>query len=72
MNSFDCGTIRGAGYPFSGPDRPGFCGYPGFELSCINQDQEITIMRSSYKLLSNTSLNPNLLSSASDHCTNGF
>ncbi|KAF9663997.1 hypothetical protein SADUNF_Sadunf17G0110100 [Salix dunnii] len=51
MKSFDCGTIRGAGYPFSGSDRPGYCGYPGFELSCRNQDPEITIMRSTYKLL---------------------
>ncbi|KAJ6752869.1 hypothetical protein OIU74_027659 [Salix koriyanagi] len=50
MNSFDCGTISGAGYPFSGSDMPGYCGYPGFELSCINQDPEITIMRSTYKL----------------------
>ncbi|KAJ6735033.1 LEAF RUST 10 DISEASE-RESISTANCE LOCUS RECEPTOR-LIKE PROTEIN KINASE-LIKE 1.4 [Salix purpurea] len=29
MNSFDCGNITGAGYPFSGSDRPGYCGYPG-------------------------------------------
>ncbi|KAJ6861342.1 hypothetical protein NC651_037429 [Populus alba x Populus x berolinensis] len=71
---------------------PDYCGYPGFELGCSNQDPEITIMRSTYKLLgvnnqsrtlnvsrsdytenlcptllSNTSLNPNLLSSTSDH-----
>ncbi|KAG5227186.1 LEAF RUST DISEASE-RESISTANCE LOCUS RECEPTOR PROTEIN KINASE [Salix suchowensis] len=50
MNSFDCGNITGAGYPFSGSDRPGYCGYPGFELRCINQDPEITIMGSTYKL----------------------
>ncbi|KAJ6369665.1 hypothetical protein OIU76_028001 [Salix suchowensis] len=50
MNSFDCGNITGAGYPFSGSDRPGYCGYPGFELSCTNQDPEITIMGSTYKL----------------------
>ncbi|KAJ6421382.1 hypothetical protein OIU84_028701 [Salix udensis] len=50
MKSFDCGDISGAGYPFSGSDRPGYCGYPGFELSCINQDPEITIMGSTYKL----------------------
>jgi hypothetical protein len=92
MKSFDCGNIKGAGYPFSGSDRPDYCGYPGFELGCSNQDPEITIMQLSYKLLginnqsrtlnvsrtdytenlcptllSNTSLNPNLLSSTSDH-----
>ncbi|XP_061948069.1 LEAF RUST 10 DISEASE-RESISTANCE LOCUS RECEPTOR-LIKE PROTEIN KINASE-like 2.1 isoform X2 [Populus nigra] len=92
MKSFDCGNIKGVGYPFSGSDRPDYCGYPGFELGCSNQDPEITIMQLSYKLLginsqsrtlnvsrtdytknlcptllSNTSLNPNLLSSTSDH-----
>nr|TKS00415.1 putative serine/threonine-protein kinase [Populus alba] len=92
MNSFDCGNIKGVGYPFSGSDRPDYCGYPGFELGCSNQDPEITIMRSTYKLLgvniqsrtlnvsrsdytanlcptllSNTSLNPNLLNYTSDH-----
>nr|XP_034889458.1 LEAF RUST 10 DISEASE-RESISTANCE LOCUS RECEPTOR-LIKE PROTEIN KINASE-like 2.7 isoform X2 [Populus alba] len=51
MNSFDCGNIKGVGYPFSGSDRPDYCGYPGFELGCSNQDPEITIMRSTYKLL---------------------
>ncbi|KAL9381256.1 hypothetical protein Peur_026913 [Populus x canadensis] len=91
MKSFDCGNIKGVGYPFSGSDRPDYCGYPGFELGCSNQDPEITIMQLSYKLLginsqsrtlnvsrtdytknlcptllSNTSLNPNLLSSTSD------
>ncbi|RQP02197.2 hypothetical protein POPTR_017G117120v4 [Populus trichocarpa] len=92
MKSFDCGDIKDVGYPFSGSDRPDYCGYPGFELGCSNQDPEITIMQSTYKLLginnqsrtlnvsrsdytenlcptllSNTSLNPNLLSSTSDH-----
>jgi len=92
MKSFDCGNIKGVGYPFSGSDRPDYCGYPGFELGCSNQVPEITIMPLSYKLLginsqsrtlnvsrtdytknlcptllSNTSLNPNLLSSTSDH-----
>jgi hypothetical protein len=92
MKSFDCGNIKGVGYPFSGSDRPDYCGYPGFELGCSNQDPEITIMGSTYKLLginnqsrtlnvsrsdytknlcptllSNTSLNPNLLNYTSDH-----
>ena len=55
MNSFDCGNITGAGYPFSGSDRPGYCGYPGFELSCRYQDPEITIMWSTNSLASTTS-----------------
>jgi len=92
MKSFDCGNIKGVGYPFSGSDRPDYCGYPGFELGCSNQDPDIKIMQLNYTLLginnqsrtpnvsrtdytenlcptllSNTSLNPNLLSSTSDH-----
>uniref|UniRef100_A0A6N2LB17 Wall-associated receptor kinase galacturonan-binding domain-containing protein n=1 Tax=Salix viminalis TaxID=40686 RepID=A0A6N2LB17_SALVM len=39
MKSFDCGNIRAAGYPFSGSDWLDYCGYPGFELSCRNQDR---------------------------------
>ncbi|KAJ6707474.1 LEAF RUST 10 DISEASE-RESISTANCE LOCUS RECEPTOR-LIKE PROTEIN KINASE-LIKE 1.4 [Salix viminalis] len=50
-NLFDCGNIKGIGYPFSGSNRPDYCGYPGFELNCSNQDPEITIIQSTYKVL---------------------
>ncbi|KAB5516617.1 hypothetical protein DKX38_027265 [Salix brachista] len=36
MKSFDCGNISGAGYPFSGSDRPGYCGYPDYLATCNN------------------------------------
>ncbi|KAB5560966.1 hypothetical protein DKX38_005923 [Salix brachista] len=50
-NLFDCGNIKGIGYPFSGSNRPDYCGYPGFELNCSNQDPEITIIQSTYRVL---------------------
>ncbi|XP_011035096.1 PREDICTED: probable serine/threonine-protein kinase At1g18390 isoform X1 [Populus euphratica] len=50
-NLFDCGNIKGIGYPFSGSNRPDYCGYPGFEINCSNQVPEITITQSTYKVL---------------------
>ncbi|KAF9683963.1 hypothetical protein SADUNF_Sadunf04G0068600 [Salix dunnii] len=50
-NLIDCGNIKGIGYPFSGSNRPDYCGYPGFELNCSNQDPEITVIQSTYKVL---------------------
>jgi hypothetical protein len=50
-NLFDCGNIKGIGYPFSGSNRPDYCGYPGFGLNCSNQVPEITITQSTYKVL---------------------
>ncbi|KAJ6371027.1 hypothetical protein OIU77_001520 [Salix suchowensis] len=70
MNSFDCGNITGAGYPFSGSDRPGYCGYPGFELSCRNQDPEIKIMGSTYKLLGINNQSRTLNISRTDYTEN--
>ncbi|XP_011014374.1 PREDICTED: probable receptor-like protein kinase At1g67000 [Populus euphratica] len=70
MKSFDCGNIKGAGYPFSGSDRPDYCGYPGFELGCSNQDPEITIMRSTYKLLGINNQSRTLNVSRSDYTEN--
>ncbi|KAG6742002.1 hypothetical protein POTOM_055284 [Populus tomentosa] len=59
MKLYDRGNIKGVGYPFSGYDRPDYCGYPEFEL-----DYTENLCPT---LLFNTSLNPNLLSSTSDH-----
>ncbi|CAK7344261.1 unnamed protein product [Dovyalis caffra] len=49
--TFDCGNIKDIPYPFWGSNRQDYCGYPGLELNCINQDPEITIMQSTYKVL---------------------
>jgi hypothetical protein len=49
--SFDCGDIKGVGYPFWGSNRPDFCGYPELKLDCSDQDPEITIEKLTYKVL---------------------
>ncbi|KAJ6290642.1 hypothetical protein OIU78_026394 [Salix suchowensis] len=48
---FDCGDIKGVGYPFSGSDRPDHCGHPELKLDCSDQDPEITIQKLTYKVL---------------------
>ncbi|KAL3568321.1 hypothetical protein D5086_030972 [Populus alba] len=50
-NSFDCGVIKGVGYPFWGSNRPDYCGYPELKLDCSDQDLEITIEKLTYKVL---------------------
>jgi hypothetical protein len=50
-NSFDCGDIKGVGYPFWGSNRPDYCGYPELKLDCSDQDPEITIEKLTYKFL---------------------
>ncbi|XP_061947823.1 LEAF RUST 10 DISEASE-RESISTANCE LOCUS RECEPTOR-LIKE PROTEIN KINASE-like 2.1 [Populus nigra] len=50
-NSFDCGDIKGVGYPFWGSNRPDYCGYPQLKLHCSDQDLEITIEKLTYKVL---------------------
>ncbi|KAJ6861336.1 hypothetical protein NC651_037425 [Populus alba x Populus x berolinensis] len=50
-NSFDCGDIKGVGYPFWGSNRPDYCGYPELKLNCSDQDLEITIEKLTYKVL---------------------
>ncbi|KAJ6369679.1 hypothetical protein OIU76_028015 [Salix suchowensis] len=49
---FDCGDIRGVGYPFSGSNRPDYCGHPALKLDCSDQDPEITVKNLTYKVLS--------------------
>uniref|UniRef100_A0A6N2KXH1 non-specific serine/threonine protein kinase n=1 Tax=Salix viminalis TaxID=40686 RepID=A0A6N2KXH1_SALVM len=49
---FDCGDIKGVGYPFSGSNRPDYCGHPELKLDCSDQDVEITVKKLTYKVLS--------------------
>ncbi|KAI5559280.1 hypothetical protein BDE02_17G099400 [Populus trichocarpa] len=49
--SFDCGDVKGVGYPFWGSNRPDYCGYPELKLDCSDQDPEITIEKLTYKVL---------------------
>ncbi|CAK9150683.1 unnamed protein product [Ilex paraguariensis] len=50
-NSFQCGNIRNIGYPFSGQNRPSYCGHPGFQLNCQGSALFITIQSMDYRVL---------------------
>lgn len=50
--TYNCGTMTGIQYPFIGNNDPQYCGYPGLELNC-NQDNTTTIqiMKMDYRVL---------------------
>ncbi|CAI9113532.1 OLC1v1014146C1 [Oldenlandia corymbosa var. corymbosa] len=49
---YNCGSLRGIGYPFFGGDRPGYCGRRGYGLICVkDQYSVILIGQVSYRLL---------------------
>ncbi|XP_022635830.1 LEAF RUST 10 DISEASE-RESISTANCE LOCUS RECEPTOR-LIKE PROTEIN KINASE-like 1.4 isoform X2 [Vigna radiata var. radiata] len=53
LTSFNCGTITNLSYPFTGGDRPSFCGPPQFHLNC--QDGVVPVLNISsvsYRVLS--------------------
>ncbi|XP_060195399.1 LEAF RUST 10 DISEASE-RESISTANCE LOCUS RECEPTOR-LIKE PROTEIN KINASE-like 1.3 [Lycium barbarum] len=47
-NTYSCGDITGLSYPFRNVNDPPFCGYPGFELNC-NQDNITTMVINNIK-----------------------
>ncbi|CAJ2651496.1 unnamed protein product [Trifolium pratense] len=49
--TFNCGTITNLSYPFTGGDRPSFCGPPQFHLNCQNNVPELNISSVSYRVL---------------------
>ncbi|GAU38748.1 hypothetical protein TSUD_158790 [Trifolium subterraneum] len=49
--TFNCGTITNLSYPFTGGDRPSFCGPPQFHLNCQNGVPELNISSVSYRVL---------------------
>ncbi|KAJ1391449.1 Wall-associated receptor kinase, galacturonan-binding domain [Sesbania bispinosa] len=49
--TFNCGTITNLSYPFTGGDRPFFCGPPQFHLTCNNGVPELNISSVSYRVL---------------------
>lgn len=51
-DSFSCGNISGFGYPFRRLQDPAYCGYPGFELNCDEQNlTTIDITNMTYQIL---------------------
>ncbi|KAF9664001.1 hypothetical protein SADUNF_Sadunf17G0110500 [Salix dunnii] len=69
-NLFDCGDFKGVGYPFSGSNRPDYCGYPGLKLDCSDQDPEITIQKLTYKVLDINTQSRNLSVARKDYAEN--
>nr|XP_016503749.1 PREDICTED: uncharacterized protein LOC107821804 [Nicotiana tabacum] len=40
--TFSCSSIRNITYPFTGGDRPDYCGLPDFKLRCMDNHTEFT------------------------------
>ncbi|KAG5093164.1 hypothetical protein JHK82_051942 [Glycine max] len=52
VTSFNCGSITNLSYPFTGGDRPSFCGPPQFHLNCRNGVvAELNISSVSYRVI---------------------
>ncbi|KAG2710709.1 hypothetical protein I3760_04G041000 [Carya illinoinensis] len=50
--TFSCAGILGLGYPFWGsPNRPEYCGYPGFELNCSGDAPQLNVSDMYYRVL---------------------
>ncbi|KAJ6421396.1 hypothetical protein OIU84_028715 [Salix udensis] len=69
---FDCGDIKGVGYPFSGSNRPDYCGHPELKLDCSDQDLEITIQKVTYKVLGINNQSRTLRIARKDHAENNI
>ncbi|XP_038691742.1 LEAF RUST 10 DISEASE-RESISTANCE LOCUS RECEPTOR-LIKE PROTEIN KINASE-like 1.4 isoform X3 [Tripterygium wilfordii] len=52
FRTFSCGSLQNVSYPFTGGDRPDYCGPPDFLLKCVNGSvPELTIDSLSYRVL---------------------
>ncbi|KAM3363247.1 LEAF RUST 10 DISEASE-RESISTANCE LOCUS RECEPTOR-LIKE PROTEIN KINASE-like 1.4 isoform X2 [Capsicum galapagoense] len=50
--TFSCGSIRNITYPFTGGDRPDYCGLPEFKLPCVDDKHtEFTHQSLNYRVL---------------------
>ncbi|KAK7340944.1 hypothetical protein VNO77_21662 [Canavalia gladiata] len=74
--TFNCGTITSLSYPFTGGERPSFCGPPQFHLSCNKDVPELNISSVSYRVLQVDSVTLTLSLARSDlwneTCTNEY
>ncbi|XP_044467747.1 LEAF RUST 10 DISEASE-RESISTANCE LOCUS RECEPTOR-LIKE PROTEIN KINASE-like 2.8 [Mangifera indica] len=48
---FRCANLENLEYPFWGAGRPEFCGHPTYELNCLGEVAEITIMAKNYGVI---------------------
>lgn len=65
--TFSCGAIRDATFPFTGGDRPSYCGLPEFALTCReNTITELTHKSVAYRVLQLDQTQKTLVLSRSD------
>ncbi|CAL0308277.1 unnamed protein product [Lupinus luteus] len=50
-NIYSCGTIKNLTYPFSGGNRPDYCGEPNLQVSCVNEVPEFTVNLVTYRII---------------------
>ncbi|KAF8030624.1 hypothetical protein BT93_E2917 [Corymbia citriodora subsp. variegata] len=48
--TFSCGLFVNVSYPFTGGDRPAYCGPPEFHLSCVSDSPELTTGSLTYRV----------------------
>ncbi|KAL2453368.1 putative serine/threonine-protein kinase [Abeliophyllum distichum] len=75
--TFSCGSIRNITYPFTGSDRPSYCGLPEFMLTCRdNTITEFTSNSITYRVLQLDQTQKTMILSRSDlynnTCTTDF
>ncbi|RYR60017.1 hypothetical protein HN51_068205 [Arachis hypogaea] len=72
--TFNCGNITNVSYPFTGADRPFFCGPPEFHLTCNDGVPELNILLVRYRVLQLDSVAQSLTIARADlwnnTCTN--
>ncbi|KAA8547780.1 hypothetical protein F0562_004209 [Nyssa sinensis] len=49
--TFSCGSLHNITYPFTGGDRPDYCGPPDFRLNCRDNYTELTANSITYRVL---------------------
>ncbi|KAA8547784.1 hypothetical protein F0562_004213 [Nyssa sinensis] len=49
--TFSCGSFHNITYPFTGGDRPDYCGAPDFRLNCRDNYTELTANSITYRVL---------------------
>lgn len=49
--TFNCGSLQNLSYPFTGGERPAYCGPPEFHINCVDDSPELTIKSLSYRVL---------------------
>ncbi|KAK9951231.1 hypothetical protein M0R45_006688 [Rubus argutus] len=49
--TFNCGSLQNLSYPFTGGERPAYCGPPEFHINCVDDSPELTVKSLSYRVL---------------------